>query len=477
MARASTWNELALAHWAGNRERAVVDDDRVVSGEELLRLAGGAAALFDDLGFGVGDAVPALIDETPDAIALAVGGALSRRPLAPLGTKLAVPELAGIVRGLGARRFLATPDRADLAEEVARGSGAKVHLLDRLLAPAEPLDGRCGPDDVVVIVHTSGTTGSPKPVFLRQAPMAARVPAYEKVMGIGPGDLYCSASPFYHTAGVAMTFTVLGLGVAVIPQDWFSIDNWRRGGRLGVTCSLLVPTMIDILLAEGALADALPRVLQYGASPIHPDTLTAAMGVLPDTRFLQIFGQTECSPICYLDHEDHVRALNGRPDLLSSVGLVAPPAELRVENPDAEGVGEIAILTDRAFVVDADGWRRTGDLGKIDEDGFVTLHGRLNDRIIRGGENIYPVEIETVLTGHPGVREVAIVGIPDRRYGEVVRAVVVPTDPTTPPDPEELRRLVAGSLAHFKVPTEVCFVDELPRNPSGKILRRQLKAV
>ena len=94
MARASTWNELALAHWAGNRERAVVDDDRVVSGEELLRLAGGAAALFDDLGFGVGDAVPALIDETPDAIALAVGAALSRRPLAPLGTKLAVPELA-----------------------------------------------------------------------------------------------------------------------------------------------------------------------------------------------------------------------------------------------------------------------------------------------------------------------------------------------------------------------------------------------
>src|SRR5690606_25776356 len=115
-------------------------------------------------------------------------------------------------------------------------SGVELVVVDQPLVPAEPLDGACGPDDAAAIVHTSGTTGRPKPVLLRQRPLVARVAVYHQVMGLGPGDRYCSASPFYHTAGVTMDLTVLGMGAAVIPQDWFSIDNWRRAGRLGVTC-------------------------------------------------------------------------------------------------------------------------------------------------------------------------------------------------------------------------------------------------
>jgi acyl-CoA synthetase (AMP-forming)/AMP-acid ligase II len=301
------------------------------------------------------------------------------------------------------------------------------------------------------------------------------VEVYQEVMGIGPGDRYCSASPFYHTAGVAMDVTVLGMGVAIVPQDWFSVDNWRRAGKLGVTCALLVPTMIEMLLAEGALADAAPRVLQYGAMPIHPDTLRSTLATLPHTRLLQIFGQTEASPIAYLSHEDHVRAATERPDLLLSVGRAIRGAELRIERPDEDGIGEIAMRAPHVFQHDVDGWRRTGDLGTISDEAYVTLHGRLNDRIIRGGENIYPIEIEHVLASHPGVREVAVIGMPDRKWGEVVKAVVVPVDTAAPPDADDLRALVGEHLARFKVPAIVEFTSELPRNPSGKILRRQLK--
>jgi acyl-CoA synthetase (AMP-forming)/AMP-acid ligase II len=472
---ATTWNQLVLEHWSNSDAPAVIDDDEIVSGHELLELAAGASDLFDRLGFGPGDPVPALMDESATAIAMLVGGAMSRRPLAPLGTKLSVSDLAAAIDGLGAHRMLASPDRAALAEEVAASCGVELTIIDQPLDRRTPLPGSCDANDIVLVLHTSGTTGRAKAVYMPQHAFAARVGVYQEAMGIGPGDRYCSASPFYHTASASMDVTVLGMGVGIIPQDWFSIDNWRRAARLGVTCALLVPTMMDMLLEAGALTDASPKVLQYGAMPIHPDTLRAVHEALPATRMVQIFGQTEASPIACLRHDDHLRALDDRPDLLLSVGHAVSGAALRVEDPDEAGIGEIAISGAHIFQIDPDGWRRTGDLGTIDEEGYLYLHGRVNDRIIRGGENIYPIELELLIAAHPGVREVAIVGIPDRRWGEIVWAFVAPTDPTHPPDPDELKARVSDETAHFKVPAGITFVDELPRNPSGKILRRALR--
>lgn len=463
-----------VSEWSGSRLPAIVDDDGIVTGQDLLELAGGAAEMFDNDGFERGDAVPVLIDESRDSIAMVVGGALTARPVAPLGTRLAVDELSATVRDLRARVLYASAVNARLAQQVAEAVGIRSVILESALRKGKVRVHHGSPEDTVVIVHTSGTTGHPKPVRLRQGNLIERVIAYASVMGLQSGDRFCSASPFYHTAGVAMDVTVLALGMSIIPQDWFSIENWERAGRLGATYMLLVPTHIDMLLGADALDRANPRILQYGAMPIHPDTLTKAIERLPSTRFLQIFGQTEISPISSMSHDDHLRAVSGRHDLLLSVGRPVIGIEWRVEDPDQDGIGEFTVRAPHAFVVDDDGWRRTGDLGKMSDEGYLFLHGRKNDRIIRGGENIYPLEIENVLLDHPDVREAAVVGIPDRRYGEVVKAVVVLSETATI-DEEGLKSFVADRLAHFKIPALVELRAELPRNASGKVIRRDLR--
>jgi acyl-CoA synthetase (AMP-forming)/AMP-acid ligase II len=260
--------------------------------------------------------------------------------------------------------------------------------------------------------------------------------------------------------------------VACLPR--FSAEAWRGLAGLGVTHALLVPTMIETLLDDGALQMATLRLLQYGAAPVHPDTLRRMMQALPGTRFGQIFGQTEGSPISCLTPADHVLAAAGRDDLLASVGRAAPGVELSIDHPDNDGIGEVCARAGHLFRVDGDGWLRTGDLGRVDHEGYLYLAGRKGDRIIRGGENVYPLEVEQVLTELPGVRDAVVVGVPDRRWGEIVKAFIVPAEPARPPAAEELRAWARTQLAGYKVPTVWQFVADLPRNPQGKVLRRLL---
>jgi len=469
-----TWAELTFDHLAGSTRPAVVDRDVEWAGDELLARAGGVSEWLDEIGVPAGSAVPALVEESAAAVALAVGTACSARPLAPLGTRFPSGELVEIVRALGAPVLVADPDLAGLAAEVASATGTSFHLLDPSSPRRAPVPrAAVVPSDVAAIIHTSGTTGRPQPIFMRQQPLAARVEIYGRAIEMGEGDRYASASPFFHVAGLGMVLVAIGLGATVLPVPRFSIDEWRRAAALQPTHALLVPTMIDILLAEGLLDAAGLRVLQYGAAPIHPDTVAEALAALPGTRLAQIFGQTEVSPVTVLSHEDHLEAMRGRPELLASVGRPVPEIELRIEDADADGVGELVVRGPHVFAADPDGWRRMGDLGRLDADGYLSLRGRRHDRIVRGGENIYPVEIEVALATHPGVAEAAVVGVPDRRWGEIVKAVVVPRG--TPPSVADLQAHVRDRLAHFKVPAIVEFVDELPRTASGKVLRRALK--
>ncbi len=293
---------------------------------------------------------------------------------------------------------------------------------------------------------------------------------------LGPGSVFATASPFHHIAGLGNIMVALAAGASTVAVPRFTVEAWQELESLGVTHALAVPTMVEMLLRQGALPLQTLKIMQYGASPIHPDTLRMAMAQLPGADFLSLYGQTEGSPITWLSPEDHRLAAAGREELLPSVGRAAPGVEVRIWHPDGSGAGEVIARADHLFAASPDGWLRTGDLGRIDGDGYLYLIGRRGDMIIRGGENVYPMEVENRLLEHPQVADAAVIGVPDRLLGEVIKAFVVPADPADPPASEELRVFARAALAGFKVPAQWEFVPSLPRNATGKLLRRHLRA-
>jgi acyl-CoA synthetase (AMP-forming)/AMP-acid ligase II len=295
-------------------------------------------------------------------------------------------------------------------------------------------------------------------------------------MGLDRGDLYCSTGGFHHTGGVGMLFVAVACGAGTIPFPRFSVAEWRALADLAPTAALLVPTMIDLLLEAGVLDAVDLRALHYGTAPIHPETLRAALDVIPRTEFCQAYGMTEGGPISMLAHSDHLRALAGEPGILGSVGRPLKSVEWRLDEANDDGVGHLVVRAPQIFQPGPDGWLRTGDLGRVDADGFLFLEGRDGDTIIRGGENVYPLEVERVLEAHPRIREAAIVGVADRRWGQTIRAIIVPVDAGEPPAPDDLVAHCRASLATFKVPVEWVVADSLPRNAAGKLLRRNLPA-
>jgi acyl-CoA synthetase (AMP-forming)/AMP-acid ligase II len=267
----------------------------------------------------------------------------------------------------------------------------------------------------------------------------------------------------------------LTTGAAVICTARFSFDWWRSLKQLDATHCLLVPTMIEMLLSEGLL-DAVPlKTLIHGASPITVDTLRRVLDVLPEVAMVSLYGQTEGSPITSLGPDDHRLAAVNNPDVLSTVGRPVSGLRLQIDEPDRAGIGEVLAAAAHLSAQDADGWLHTGDLGVLDADGYLRLCGRRHDMVVRGGENVYPVEVETVLSAHPAVAAVGVVGVPDRRLGETLAAFIVPSDPAHPPRSEELSSFARGTLAGFKIPQHWYVVAELPLNSAGKVVRAQLR--
>jgi acyl-CoA synthetase (AMP-forming)/AMP-acid ligase II len=240
------------------------------------------------------------------------------------------------------------------------------------------------------------------------------------------------------------------------------------------THALLVPTVIHRMLDAAALDVASLTNLMYGAAPMNVALLHRVLAERPDLRLCNTYGQTEGAPITALSPADHRDAGVGRPELLETVGRAVPGLDLAIAEPGTDGVGEVLARADHLMNPDTDGWLHTGDLGTLDADGYLRLVGRRQDKIIRGGENVLPLEVEQVLAGHPDVADAAVVGVPDAVYGEIVKAFVVASDPVRPPDFVALRAYARDVLAGFKVPTEWALVDELPRTAEGKLQRRRL---
>jgi long-chain acyl-CoA synthetase len=264
-----------------------------------------------------------------------------------------------------------------------------------------------------------------------------------------------------------------------------------------VTNTFVVPAVLLAML--GVTGSAEPdlsslRTIAYGASPISVDVLTRSMQMFK-CAFVQVYGLTETTgTVTLLTDEDHRKALAGEhPERLRSAGRPIQGAALRIVDleagRDAElgAVGEIWIRSPQVTVgywnkpeetaasVDSDGWFKTGDAGYVDAENYLFIHDRVKDMIISGGENVYPAEVENVLMSCPGVADVAVIGVPSERWGETVKAIVVKA-PGTDPQPAEIIAFARERLAHYKCPTSVDFAETLPRNPSGKILKRELRA-
>ncbi|MEU9900465.1 class I adenylate-forming enzyme family protein [Streptomyces phaeochromogenes] len=468
---APTWT--AMVNRAYDHARpAVRFRDLSWTGRELLDRAGGAADLLDTLGLAPGEPVPALIATSADALALVIGGAGSGHPLAPLGVRATPYEIAAVVKASGSQLLLAQPEFAELGEHVAQLVGCPAVVVPEPRPSGRALTAE--PDALAAVLHTSGTTGIPKPVPMTQRRLAARAHVNGGLCALDPDSFYGGSAPFHHIAGLGNIAVALAAGALITGLPRFTVEGWTLLRELGTTHTSMVPAMLETLLAVGQARHEGLRVLQYGGAPIRPGTLRRTYEAMPGVRMLNMFGQTEGSPISVLTPEDHREAVAGHTALLRSVGRAAPGVELRVRDAGPDGVGEIHARADHLFRVDADGWLHSGDLGQVSEDGYLYLSGRRTDMIIRGGENVHPLEVETVLASHPGIVDVAVAGAPDDRLGQTVVAFVVPSDSGDPPEPAVLRAYARDRLSGFKVPVRWWFVDELPRNANGKVVRRDL---
>jgi acyl-CoA synthetase (AMP-forming)/AMP-acid ligase II len=475
------WSAGVVAAYRGSDRPAVISAGRMVTGSGLLAAAAGAAGWFESFGLPPGLPLPALVTTSADTLAMLLAGAAGGHPLAPLGPRLTAAELSGAVNGLGGQVLLHEPAFAGLAAELARLTGIRPVLVAPMPVPDQPEDFDIGrlaapdPDSVAVCLHTGGTTGAPKRVPLTQRVLARRSAVLAGLTGMdGPDAVYATGSPIHHIGGLGNTLAALSAGAAVVATASFSADWWRGLKAHGVTHALLVPSMIEMLLADEALDLVELRTLIYGASPIRPETLALVLDKMPGVAMVNLFGQTEGSPITCLTPADHALASAGSPELLQSVGRPVPGLELRIDAPDAAGAGEVLARAAHLSLPGPDGWLRTGDIGRLDADGYLYLVGRTHDRIVRGGENVYPAEVERVLESHPGVTAAGVVGVPDERLGQTIAAFVIGSDASHPPDANGLRRYARERLAGFKVPAFWYSVGSLPHSAAGKLLRREL---
>lgn len=353
------------------------------------------------------------------------------------------------------------------------------------------------PDDVALLLYTSGTTAAPKAAVLRHRNLASYVLSTVDFQSAGEDEASLVSVPPYHIAGVANTVSNLYAGRRVVHLPAFTPQAWLETALAeGVTHALLVPTMLARVVEH---LDAHPgspvpplRTLAYGGAAMPGRVIARALELFPSTGFVNAYGLTETSStIALLGPEDHrAAAASNDPSVrarLASAGRAVPGIELvvRDESGAAQPPGVVGDLYVRGEQVSGeyrgrsdgpvDGWFSTRDRAWLDEEGFLFLEGRADDTIIRGGENVAPAEIEHVLGQHPGVADVAVVGLPDEEWGQRIAAAVV-LRPGHEPGAAELQTWVRARLRGSKTPDLVVLVAELPRTDTGKLLRRQVQA-
>lgn len=490
-----------VRHWATERGESaaleVVGGRRHTFGslyDRSLRLASG----LTDQAVGAGSLIGFLGRDATLWSEVLTGASLIRAAGLPLNWRLSPREMSAIVFDAAPSVIVVEPeflpllgldDPGDGAVRLVNGSEVTAYdtWVDSFPATApssDPTD-----DDVAIVIYTSGTSGHPKGVELPNRVLAANL-ATPAPWDIRPGDTVMVPAPLFHVSGTGWVFYCLGLGATarflteIDPAD--VLDAFASGE---VDHALTVPAVVQMMVNHPTARErTYPhlRTLIYGGSPMSPTVAQAAMETF-GCDLVQSYGMTEtCGPITFLtpaDHrrDGHVLASAGRPPAGVEVAVFDPIDDSRC----APGItGEVwtrsALImagyrgqpAEQAAVMRTDGWFRTGDAGYYDDDGYLYLCDRVKDMIVSGGENVYPVEVENVLLEHPAIIDAAVIGVPHEKWGETVLAFVVAADAL---DKAEIIAFCRERLAHYKCPTGVEVVTELPRNPSGKILKRELR--
>ncbi len=349
--------------------------------------------------------------------------------------------------------------------------------------------------DVAMQLYTSGTTGLPKGAMLTNENLGALVPTVSREWSFDAASVNVVAMPLFHIGGSGWALVGMWNGAhSILCREFVPKEILRALQDHRVTNALFVPAMLQVLSAVPGAADgsyAALRSIVYGASPITDEVLIRSMKTFR-SNFIQVYGLTETTgAITQLVPEDHDPG-GPRAHLLRSAGKPFPWVEMRIVEPSTcedlprGTVGEVWTRSVQNFkgywnrpeetarTITPDGWLKTGDAGFLDDDGFLFLTDRVKDMIVSGGENIYPAEVENVLAGHPDIADVAVIGVPDDRWGETVKAVVVARDGAAR-SAEPIITWARERLAHFKCPSSIDFVAALPRTPSGKVLKRELR--
>jgi fatty-acyl-CoA synthase len=467
-----------IGRWIRDRarttpERVAIDHlGRTVTYEELDAASERLAGAFRARGLARGDRVATLTGNSPEHAAVFFACAKAGLIIAPLSWRLAPAELAYQLEDAEPALFLVEDEYAELA----RASGRPFEQLALTSESGAALDAEVGDDDPLLLVYTSGTTGRPKGALLTHANCFWTNLSFDLATGVSDGDVVLQILPQFHCGGWNVhALLAWWKGATVVLERAFDparclalIEEKRITTMMGVPANYLFMSQEPSF--AGADLRSLRRAVVGGAS--MPEALLETWR-LRGVEIVQGYGLTEAAPnVLCVPPEDAVRKAGwaGKPYPHVDVRL-SPEGELQVRGPNVfAGYWRNPGATAEVF----DGeWLRTGDVAERDEEGFYRIKDRLKDMYISGGENVYPAEVESVLHEHPAVADVAVVGVPDERWGEVGVAFVVPA---TDISEEQLVEFVRERLARFKAPKVVRLVDVLPRSGLGKVLKDELRA-
>jgi acyl-CoA synthetase (AMP-forming)/AMP-acid ligase II len=463
---------------------------------EAQRHANRLARALAGRGVGRGDRFAVLARNCLEYPLVYAAGSKSGAVPVPLNYRLAPRELAYIVSDSGARLVIARGELVEQLEAVRSELGQVttwvsldgprpegwIDYAEWLADQAEgPPELRGEADDDLYQMYTSGTTGRPKGAVLTHAAVAANMIQQMAAVRSLPDDHTLVVAPLYHAAAALTALGSMSSGTSMLVHEDFSpADVVAALSEGGVTRTTLVPAMIQacLLLRPDAAERRYEKLhtIIYGASPIAADVLRRALEVFR-CDFTQGYGMTETTAtLTFLSPADHRRALAGRSELLLSAGRPLPGTELRIvdENDEPVPTGPVGEKVARGDQTLRGGWLHTGDAGMLDEEGYLFIQDRVKDMIVSGGENVYPREVENCLFEHPAVADVAVIGVPDEKWGESVKAIVV-LRAGQEAGSDDLVDFCRERLAGYKRPRSVDFVAELPRNASGKVLKKELR--